>query len=187
MKKNIKIKTGQISKKILMYLFITGAICIAVSSPRFISRVGQTIFKQKLYQKRKLLDAFNYLKRQELIKIKKGNSDVRVSLTLKGKQRANKYQIHDVIIGSPQNWDRKWRVIVFDVPQEQRTKRNVFQKKLKELGFYPLQKSVWLHPSECKEKIQLLKSFFGLKRGEVRTIVAQEIENDSSIKKFFAL
>ncbi len=187
MEKKTKIKTGQISKKILMYLFITGAICIAASSPRFVSKVGQIIFKQKFYQKRKLLDAFQYLKRKELIDVKKRSHNFQIDLTAKGRERVDRYLIDDMVIQKPKKWDQRWRVVIFDIPQEQRVKRNAFQRKLKELGFFPLQKSVWLHPFECQKEIMILKNFFNLKQKEIKVLLVERIENDAFLKKIFGL
>lgn len=45
-----------------------------------------------------------------------------------------------------QRWDRKWRIVIFDIEEEQRSIRDSFRLKLKELGFGQLQKSVWLTP-----------------------------------------
>lgn len=50
-------------------------------------------------------------------------------------------------------WDKKWRVIIFDIPQELHKNRNYFRDKLKSLGFYMLQKSVFVFPYPCEEEL----------------------------------
>ncbi len=50
-------------------------------------------------------------------------------------------------------WDKKWRVVIFDIPQELHKVRIKFRKKLKNLGFYMLQKSVFIFPYECEEEL----------------------------------
>lgn len=47
-------------------------------------------------------------------------------------------------------WDRKWRVIIFDIPQELHNVRTKFRKKLQSFGFYMLQKSVFVFPYNCE-------------------------------------
>jgi len=187
MRKITKIKTEWISKEILKYLFFAGVICIAASSPYFTLRLMQNIFKSKSWQKQKFLDAFHYLKKRGLIEIERENHDVRIALTEEGRKKAGKYQIDDLEIEKPKKWDKKWRVIIFDIPHQQDIKRNAFRRKLKELGFYPLQKSVWAHPFDCKEEIKLLREFFGLNKKEIQILLVEKIENDFLLKKFFSL
>jgi len=43
-----------------------------------------------------------------------------------------------------QNWDKKLRLVIFDVQEINRFKRNQLRRLLKQLGFIMLQKSVWL-------------------------------------------
>jgi len=65
--------------------------------------------------------------------------------------------------------------------------REAFRGKLKELNFYPLQKSVWIYPFKCKDEIDLLRDFFGLSQDEVRLIVSNSIGKEEKIKKMFGL
>jgi len=43
-------------------------------------------------------------------------------------------------------WDKKWRVVVFDVEETNKQTRERFRSKLKELGFGMLQESVFISP-----------------------------------------
>ena len=43
-------------------------------------------------------------------------------------------------------WDRKWRVVIFDIQEELKQTRERFRSKLKELGFGMLQESVFISP-----------------------------------------
>lgn len=187
MKKITKIKIKYYSKEILKYLLLAGVVYIAASSRYFVLRLMKNITKTKPHQKQKFSDAFSYLKKRGLIEVKKENHDIQISLTKEGKKRAGKYQIDDLEIEKPKNWDRKWRLVIFDVPHYLRVKRNAFRRKLKELGFYPLQKSVWVHAFDCREEIKLLREFFGLDKREIQVLLVEKIENDSFLKKFFNL
>ncbi len=44
-------------------------------------------------------------------------------------------------------WDGKWRMILFDIPESQRTMRQFFRLKLLDFGARMFQSSVWLTPS----------------------------------------
>lgn len=43
-------------------------------------------------------------------------------------------------------WDRKWRLILFDIPEQDSTKRRQLTRSLVSSGFGCLQKSVWIAP-----------------------------------------
>jgi CRISPR-associated endonuclease Cas2 len=53
-----------------------------------------------------------------------------------------------------QNWDKKLRLVIFDVQEINRFKRNQLRRLLKQLGFIMLQKSVWLSPYDQFETIK---------------------------------
>lgn len=50
-------------------------------------------------------------------------------------------------------WDGKWRIVIFDIPEERRIIRNLFRRNLKKWGFKQLQKSVWISKSNFYSKI----------------------------------
>lgn len=50
-------------------------------------------------------------------------------------------------------WDGKWRVILFDIPQEMSRQRVALRRKLRWLGLSPLQKSVFVFPYPCAEEV----------------------------------
>ncbi|MEX2090705.1 MAG: CRISPR-associated endonuclease Cas2 [Candidatus Paceibacterota bacterium] len=50
-------------------------------------------------------------------------------------------------------WDGKWRIVIFDIPEELHKKRNYLRSKLKNLGFHMLQKSVFIIPYPCEEEL----------------------------------
>ncbi len=182
-----KNKAIKISKEILKYLLISGAILIAATSPYFASNLIRNIKKFKAKDKQKVNSAFQYLRKSGLIKIEKDGFDVRVSLTEKGKKRAGKYQINDLKIEIPNKWDGKWRVIIFDIPDFSKTVRDIFRTKLKEFNFYSLQKSVWVYPYNCRKEIEILRDFLGANSNQIQIILAEEIEHEDNLKKVFKI
>lgn len=187
--------TENLSKKILTGILLVGAIYIAASSPYFALRLPKEIsryLKKRKYLKEKYQDktfnnSFYYLKRKGYLNIEKKNKQIYISLTEQGKEKAGKYLIDDLEIKKPRKWDGKWRIIIFDIPNITTIKRDAFRGKLKELGFSQLQRSVWIHPYNCKEEINLLREFFGLTQRELRLITASEIEKDDFLKKQFKI
>jgi DNA-binding transcriptional regulator PaaX len=166
---------------------ITGAVYIAASSPYFIRSVLRARKKWKKYSKKTITNAFYNLRSQNLIEIKGDGKQIYISLTEKGRKKAGYMQIDALDIKKPKVWDKKWRIVIFDISELKRVYREAFRGKLKELGFYQLQKSVWIHPFDCRAEIELLRDFFGLRERELKLIVADDIGNDTEIKEKFML
>lgn len=72
------------------------------------------------------------------------NSEVYFRLTNLGEEKI----VRDFPILALQNnpWDRRWRIVVFDIPEKTRKTRDYLRAKLYELGFGMLQESVWITP-----------------------------------------
>lgn len=45
-----------------------------------------------------------------------------------------------------EKWDGKWRMVIFDIPEKEKRKRDELRRKLKDLGFACWQKSVYISP-----------------------------------------
>lgn len=176
---------SEISKDIFSWLLTAGAIYIAASSPYFIRNLLKSYQRWNKYPKKKVCDTFYLLRKKGYINIEKRNHQIYISLTEDGKKKAGMFQINNLKIKKPKKWDRKWRIVIFDIAQLKKVYREAFRGKLKELGFYPLQKSVWIHPFDCRAEVELLKDFFGLSDKEIRLITADKIENDENLKKTF--
>ena len=178
---------GTLSQEILRKLILGGTIFIAAQSPYFWLNIYKGLFSETSFKKRKVQDTFTYLKKKGLIKIEQTNKQIYISLTEEGKKEAGKFQINELRIKSPKEWDKKWRIIIFDVPELARMKRDAFRGKLKEFGFYQLQKSVWIYPYNCQKEIRLLREFFNLTSKNLRILEVEKIEEDSLLKKIFSL
>lgn len=179
--------TSEITKDILKWLAIGGAVCVAATSPYFATNIIKGFKNRGKYERRKVCDTFYNLKRQGCLKMENKNHQIYISLTKRGEKMAGRFQIDSLKINQPKKWDRKWRIVIFDIAQLKNLQRNIFRGKLKELGFCPLQKSVWIHPFPCKDEIELLREFFGITQKEIRLITAEDIEEDSFLKKVFNL
>ncbi len=58
------------------------------------------------------------------------------------------------------NWDGRWHLLIFDIPEKKRHYRDRLRRDLLMLGFYQLQKSVWLFPYDVlKYLYELLPGF----------------------------
>ena len=182
---------SEIVKDILYWLAVAGAVCIAATSPYFginlMRGVKRWLKYRKVYAKKRITDTFKRLQRQGCIAIERKGNQIYIRLTEKGKKMAGWLQIDALKIKRPKKWDGKWRIVIFDISQLKKFYREAFRGKLKELGFYPLQKSVWIFPFDCRDEVELLRDFFGLRQKEMRLIVAQDIGSDEWLKQKFKI
>ncbi len=71
--------------------------------------------------------------------------------------------------------DGKYRIIIFDIPEKEKLKREYFRKGLKCLGFQQLQKSVWVSPYDVFKELRLFAEDCRLTEN-VKYILATKIE-----------
>lgn len=60
----------------------------------------------------------------------------------------------------PSDWDGKWYIVTFDIPEASRKRRDAFRERLKRLGFGKLQASVWISPLNYLANIESLVKFY---------------------------
>jgi DNA-binding transcriptional regulator PaaX len=181
-----KIKAKHYAKETLKYLLVGGVLTLTGGGPAIGVMLAKKIFQEKQVPKKRSYDTFYYLRKKGLIEMHQEGYDISIVLTSEGKKMAGKYQIDDLTIEVPKTWDKKWRIILFDIPVTSNTVRNIFRKKLKEFGFYWLQKSVWVFPFECREEIEFLRDFLGVEKRQIICIEAV-IKDDEFLQKHFGL
>jgi len=114
------------------------------------------------------------------------NSDGTITLTLNedGKKRALTYRHKSIRVPKPTKWDKKWRLILFDVPEDEREVRNAFRDHLDYMGFCCIQKSAWAYPFHCKNEIDFIVESLDIRK-YVRYLLVEHIDNEEHIKRFF--
>jgi Phenylacetic acid-responsive transcriptional repressor len=192
-------------RTILNALLLVGAVAVAASSPMF-GTVLVREFKKEMkrrkrreesdkkfhksgekYPEEKIKSAFYYLKRKGLIEVEHRGQQIYISLSDEGVKKAGKYKINDLKIKKLEVWDKKWRVLIFDISDKHKIKREALRGKLKQLNLFQLQKSVWVCPYDFRDVVKILRDFFGLTTDEMKIITASEIENDNLVRDFFKL
>jgi len=111
----------------------------------------------KAENKQKYYNLVFYLKKHGLIKEKSGLNKKFLFLTQKGKDKLcflkqkNENRLPEV--SYEKETDNKFTIIVFDIPEKERRKRDWLRLVLSNLGFSMIQKSVWMG------KVKIPKNF----------------------------
>ena len=176
-----------LEKRKILFLLLGGSAIFLNRSPgkRFdiIKTIGggwKQIRKEEI--KRKIWELY----RSKLISAKfEKDGNISLLLTREGKTKLLKYQIDSMQI-KDQKWDGKWRIVIFDIPEEQKKERDAFRFRLKRLGFHELQRSVFVHPHECQDEIEFFAEFYNIVEN-VRFGILEKIDNEMRLKTTFDL
>ena len=87
---------------------------------------------------------------------------------------------------SSANWDRRWRLVSFDIPETQHKYRDILRWKLKRLGLEKFQQSIWLTPYPLEDDFQQIIAEGGL-QDCVFIIDTDRIPNEIKWRRCFQL
>jgi DNA-binding transcriptional regulator PaaX len=127
-----------------------------------------------------------YLKGRRLVSITEKDGQQILTLSEDGRKRLLQFDLEKIVIKKPRKWDAYWRLVLFDIPEKRKVGREALRSKLKQLGFYQLQKSCFIHPFDCKAEIDFISEMFEVSP-YVNFILAKEIEGASQLMKYFDL
>ena len=188
--KNFKARhpiTYSATKIILATAAFGGALTLAAVAPGLFYAFGKMRtqnFRERRDRYDRLWQAFNRLKKERAVElVREKNDELIYRLTDKGRIKLKSFALETLEIIKPEKWDGRWRVIIFDIPEKSRRIRRIFQRKLLEIGFYQLQKSVWVHPFPCEAEVEFLKDFFGVKSC-VDILIVPQMPNGKVIYHF---
>ena len=111
---------------------------------------------------------------------------INLVLTEEGKKRVLSFQIDQMEIKRPTEWNGKWSLVTYDIPEKNKPAREALRNKLKELGFYEWQKSVFVYPFPCRDEIDFIVEFFEI-RSFVRYAELINPTNEAELKFHFEL
>ncbi len=75
-------------------------------------------------------------------------------LSVKGKARMKHYSLEDIQAPHrPKQWDGKWRLLMFDIPERNSWARNLLRTKIREWNFAHIQRSIFITPFDCEKEI----------------------------------
>ncbi|MBU2036597.1 hypothetical protein KJ866_00075 [Patescibacteria group bacterium] len=184
----------QTGKIILAAVFISGAIALSIAAPNIFSGLGglrKSFFKNKKSKIKKSdwqkirMNLYN-LKNNKLIKWSESGDKIILKITPKGRRLFIKKRMRDLKIKKQQKWDRLWRIVMFDIPNNLGIKRDIFRQKLKNLGFYQFQKSAYIIPYPCQQELEATLEYYNL-YDYVTYIEATHISGEQKCQRYFGL
>ena len=156
-------------------------------SPRRYLKIIEEVAKNwREIEKRALYRAIVSLYKSQLID-QRTNKDGTITfiLTKEGKKLALTFNLEEMKLRKGV-WDKKWRIVIFDIPEKLRKIRDSLRYQLKLLEFYEFQKSVFVTPFPCDKEIDYIVEFYNIRRF-VRFIEATSIDSELDLKRKFNL
>ncbi len=185
---NKRAKRVQIENIIFSTLAVAGTAALMVAAPNMLQLLKNIDpdLMIKRYPRRRLRETLSRMKRKGLITFEQHNGRNVPRLTQKGKAEAKKLAVGMYAIKIPFRWDKKWRIVIFDIPEKRKGLREHVRRLVSTMGFFRLQDSVWVFPYDCEEVVALLK--LDLKVGkDLIYIIADAVEFDKPLRLHFEL
>ena len=181
------LRLGTTSQKVLL-LLLAGLALGITSSPNRQRRILRAAGREwRSLKRRELYRSIERLYESKLVFYKEQkDGSIIIELNRNGKKAALTYKIDEMSIPKPTRWDGKWRIVLFDIPESIKKLRNTLRTKLRQLGLLELQKSVFIHPYECRDEIDFVIELYNARKF-VRFIEATGLDNELHFKHKFKL
>ena len=179
--------------KILKCLLLAGGI-VALSSvnplgsAQLVRGLVKEYFQKKKFKRELFLRDLKRLQSRKLLDYRVlPNGEIKVVLDKLGRKYELVYRFDTLQLDMKQKWDRKWRMVVFDIPEYKKAARDALRSKLKTLGLYPVQDSVFVTPYNCEKEIDFICSVFDLDRNCILIFYVDHFEGEEKLKHYFKI
>ncbi len=182
LKSKIRSRKKNIRKIILGTIGVAGLLSVAALAPAVIGAMGKLGMIPVRRQKEIIKRSRQKLIEQGLL----GYKDGYLKITTRGELVLKNMRATGFKLPKPKRWDKKWRVLIFDIKESRKPLRDKIRKTLISIGFVHLQHSVWVYPYDCEELITLLKADFKIGK-DLLYMIVDELEFDEPLRKRFGL
>jgi len=160
----------------------------AAAAPALFATLARQAFKDEKRVAEKRARALQRFKTCRLIKISElPDGTTKIEITARGKTLLLRYKFDDMKLPPIEPWDKKWRIVLYDLPKRYQIASQALSKKLHELGAYQLQKSVWVSPVEFYKELEFICAIFGIPNDYIQYFTSPEIPNEKTLRVFFGL
>lgn len=181
--------SNALTRVVASILLVTGAIAISAVAPNLIWAVGKVSksYKSKKAYQKKASQVVYYLKRHGYVQIGGEGINARIMLTSKGRALAESSTVLN--ISRPNKWDGGFWVVASDIPtRDHRKSADKFRRGLLRLGFYSIQKSLWIYPYNPTNAVNSLTSSLQIGRFvTLMKVVALDKDDEQLLRKHFQL
>lgn len=162
------------------------SLAVILSGPNILKILAALKRDYDKSSKQRMRDAIRQLERKKIIEFQKKGYEIYVKLTKKGERQILKYKLDELKFKRAKEWDGKWRIIAFDIPEKFGKARRAVSVILKQAGAYQFQKSFFVYPDDCEDDIRFIAEIYGV-RLFVKFIEAVRIDSEFIVKHHFKI
>jgi DNA-binding transcriptional regulator PaaX len=183
---NSEKKSAKVTKVILAVLAVGGILIIGAMAPNIFQAFGR--YKQpRRYSPKTLRNGLYSLKKKGLVEIIRESGDKTIiRLTIRGESKIKELSADIMEISKMKKWDKKWRIVIFDIPDKYKKAREALRRKLIEWNFYKLQESVWAYPYPCEDEVLFICHVFGIENF-IDILTVEELLHQDKLQRHFKL
>ncbi len=162
---------------------ITAVALLAPNALQLLDKPLQNYFKKldARARQREMKRILSYMKRSGLVT---ENYEHGLRISKKALKRLKHADLETITIKNQPKWDKRWRVIFYDIPEKQKNSRNQLAFKLRSLDCQQLQRSVWVHPFPCEDEINAVAIAYGVETF-ITYLETTHINNEKALIKRF--
>ncbi|TSA45772.1 hypothetical protein D4R52_01800 [bacterium] len=176
---------NKIAKNILNILGLSAVAVMFLSSPfglYFLVRgTVRAAFRRPAFNRE-----IKRLEKRGYVALTKTKDGFLVKLLSKGRGRLKKEEFINLHLPQEKIWDKKWRLFIFDIPEKERILRNLLRRKLKNLGMYNIQRSVFAYPFDCRKELNIISDHYNVSECATYAEVSYS-DIDKDLRKYFKI
>jgi phenylacetic acid degradation operon negative regulatory protein len=185
--KNI-IRITKLQQIVLGIVSSAGILTLGLLAPNALKllKIGSVDKKIHSYKYKSILRTKDNLIKNGFLEVEMTSFGKVLRITENGKKMLDRAILFSRHKNAPPKWDKKWRVIIFDIPEKKKLIREKLRATLISIGFIRLQNSVWIYPYPCEELVSLLKADLHIGK-DVLYMIVDQLEGDQMICRYFNL
>lgn len=158
--RNLKRATNTTIRSLLTVAGIAGTVGVVVIAPNALQAIDY-IARKVDKNRRKSKRINEQIKNSGYFNIKKiSDNKYAIKLSNKGKLLNNLNEFYDFQIRPTTKWNKKWHIIMFDIPEAHRSTRDIIRTKIESLGMVLIQNSVYVYPYDVSEFVNITRLVF---------------------------
>ncbi|MBU4421896.1 hypothetical protein L6259_00120 [Candidatus Parcubacteria bacterium] len=183
-----KEKSKELTKTVLKLCLGGGLIFLAggCACPKNYKQLMKKFTDLEQYSCSRVKECLKRLRMQDYIKYDENDLTKPIFLTKKGFQRHSVLSLRDKLKSlTMRKWDHIWRLVTYDVSEDFKVLRDKFRCQLKQIGFYQLQKNIFVIPFPIEKELENLIEAHRLWNRVLVLQVANLGKHEDVVKDYF--
>ncbi len=132
-------------------------------------------------------NAIKRLNNKRLVALTQKSDNLYIEITENGRKLIKNFDYDNLMLPRPKKWDKKWHLVIFDIPEKKKRERRAFSLKLKNMGLYPLQESAFIYPYDCQNEVDFVCEFLSISRYVNYCTIENIDKKEGELRRIFNL